>query len=66
MAKTRKRFIAGAICPQCKKQDTIILFGQQNEQHIACVDCGFLQFKREEPTQTKEAVVKFTKKKIRS
>ncbi len=39
MQKTR-RFIAGAICPQCKAMDKIVLHrngGQQRE----CVACGF-------------------------
>lgn len=44
MATTRKRFIAGAQCPQCKTQDTLLLRietrdGQEHEQ-VECVHCG--------------------------
>ena len=37
---TRKRFIAGAKCPQCHAQDTVVLLMNDLEQ-IECVACGY-------------------------
>jgi uncharacterized protein len=49
----KKQFIAGAICPQCNLQDTIILFRGDNE-HITCCRCDFVQNKSD--ITTKQAV----------
>ena len=38
--KTKKRFIAGATCPNCEAQDTIMLFKEHNVEKIECVECG--------------------------
>ncbi len=40
MQKTR-RFIAGAICPQCKAMDKIVLHRNGGQQQRECVACGF-------------------------
>lgn len=39
--KKRKRFIAGAVCPECQAMDTLMLFVRDNVEHVECVDCGF-------------------------
>ncbi|HVV68677.1 MAG TPA: YheV family putative zinc ribbon protein [Gammaproteobacteria bacterium] len=44
--KVKKHFIAGAICPQCKKFDTIQWI-YQAEEHIECVACGYSEKKPE-------------------
>ncbi len=36
-----RRFIAGAICPQCKAMDKIILHKHGDQQQRECVACGF-------------------------
>ncbi|MGI9292706.1 MAG: YheV family putative zinc ribbon protein [Pseudomonadales bacterium] len=36
-----RRFIAGAICPQCKGMDKIVLHRQGEQQRRECVACGF-------------------------
>ncbi len=70
MTKIHKRFIAGAICPQCQMRDRIVVFGIEGEQHIECVNCGFSQsqnnFLANQPAKPKEAIVKFTKNKTNS
>lgn len=38
--KTKKRFIAGATCPNCQATDTIMLFKQNNVEMVECVECG--------------------------
>lgn len=41
MARSRKRFIAGATCPSCKAQDTLMVFIENNTEHVTCVECGY-------------------------
>lgn len=38
---TTRRFIAGAICPQCKAMDKIVLHKHGDQQQRECVACGF-------------------------
>ena len=37
---TKKRFIAGAICPKCKDTDTLALTKEQGVEKVTCVSCG--------------------------
>ena len=39
--KTRKRFIAGATCPECKAQDSIMLYFENNVEKLQCVECDY-------------------------
>lgn len=39
--KTRKRFIAGATCPKCKAQDSIMLYFENNVEKLQCVKCDY-------------------------
>jgi uncharacterized metal-binding protein (TIGR02443 family) len=39
--RTKKRFVAGAICPKCKAMDTIMLFFENNVEKLECVACGY-------------------------
>ncbi|GLP95778.1 YheV family putative zinc ribbon protein [Paraferrimonas sedimenticola] len=43
MTKLKKRFIAGARCPKCNAQDSIMLFMQNGVETIECSDCGHTQ-----------------------
>ncbi|MBL4910833.1 MAG: YheV family putative metal-binding protein [Alteromonadaceae bacterium] len=36
----KKRFISGAICPQCKAMDTMALTKENNVETVTCVACG--------------------------
>ncbi|WP_341502187.1 YheV family putative zinc ribbon protein [Gallaecimonas sp. GXIMD4217] len=49
----KKRFIAGAVCPQCKEQDVIQLIAENNVERIQCVACGYSQ--TQEPEEVKQA-----------
>ncbi|EKT61039.1 YheV family putative zinc ribbon protein [Providencia sneebia] len=40
MSATRKRFIAGAICPKCKSQDTLMMWREDKIDIVECVNCG--------------------------
>lgn len=37
----KKRFIAGAICPQCQLPDKIALFKTGTDEYAECVRCKF-------------------------
>lgn len=40
MTQTRKRFIAGAECPACNAQDTLMLTIKGEQEEVSCVQCG--------------------------
>lgn len=50
----RKRFIAGAVCPKCKAQDTMALTKEDGVEKVTCVSCGD-QMTQSEP-QVEEVV----------
>lgn len=39
--KQKKRFVAGATCPECKGFDTIMLYFENNVEKLECVSCGY-------------------------
>ena len=51
MTALRKRFIAGAKCPQCHLEDRIVLYREAEISWIECVACGL---KQKEPGQSKK------------
>jgi uncharacterized metal-binding protein (TIGR02443 family) len=40
--KSKRRFIAGAVCPRCKEMDTIVVYRLEGVDHRACVSCDFV------------------------
>ncbi|PXF30686.1 hypothetical protein WH50_13900 [Pokkaliibacter plantistimulans] len=38
---TIKRFIAGAVCPRCAKQDTLRMYRDEEREYRECVACDF-------------------------
>lgn len=46
---TRKRFVAGAKCPKCHSQDSIVLFKENGIETVECVECDY----REQQTEAK-------------
>ena len=53
--RKKKRFIAGASCPQCKAQDTMSLFIENNVEKVECVACGH------QMTQPEQQIAKSTR-----
>jgi uncharacterized metal-binding protein (TIGR02443 family) len=53
--KNRKRFIAGATCPSCKKIDSLMLYFENNVEKLACVRCDYKE------TQTDKKVASATR-----
>jgi len=39
----KKRFIAGATCPNCKEVDTLMLYKENDVEKIECVECNHKQ-----------------------
>ena len=38
---TKKRFIAGAVCPRCSEMDKIVMYEKDEINHRECVECGY-------------------------
>lgn len=36
----RKRFIAGAVCPECQTRDSLAMWRENNVDIVECVKCG--------------------------
>ncbi|MGC9423454.1 MULTISPECIES: YheV family putative zinc ribbon protein [Vibrio] len=41
--KEKKRFIAGANCPQCQMQDTLRWWIENNIEWVECVECHYIE-----------------------
>ncbi|XOV80147.1 MAG: YheV family putative zinc ribbon protein [Aestuariibacter sp.] len=37
----KKRFIAGATCPQCRSFDSLYLYFENNVEKLACAQCSY-------------------------
>jgi len=46
--RIKKRFIAGAVCPSCKQQDTLMLYFENNVEKLACVKCEYAESQTDE------------------
>lgn len=46
---TKRRFIAGAICPRCKALDKIVMYRKYDTDFRECVECGFQDESRFQP-----------------
>lgn len=38
---TKKRFIAGAVCPACNEPDKLRMWNEDDVPHRECVACGY-------------------------
>lgn len=38
---TKRRFIAGAVCPACSEPDKLMMWSEDRVPHRECVACGF-------------------------
>lgn len=54
-----RRFIAGAVCPQCQLQDKIVLYIENGDKFFECVKCGYKE--KEQPPAEKVPPAKPTK-----
>lgn len=64
-----KRFIAGAVCPQCALEDKLVVYKIEDTEYCECVRCGFTQQQEAEPQPVvakigkKEQVIRIIKPK---
>ncbi|GLT14787.1 YheV family putative zinc ribbon protein [Vibrio algivorus] len=43
--KTKKRFIAGANCPNCKQSDSLRVWEENQIEVVECVECDYVEQK---------------------
>lgn len=41
MSASKKRFIAGAVCPRCSAMDKIVMYREDEKDYRECVSCGY-------------------------
>jgi len=41
LRNTKRRFIAGAVCPRCSEMDTTVMYRLDGVEHRECVSCDF-------------------------
>jgi uncharacterized metal-binding protein (TIGR02443 family) len=39
---SKRRFIAGAVCPRCSEMDKIVVYEKEGKDYRECVSCGFV------------------------
>ena len=43
-----RRFIAGAVCPECQQMDKIVTYKKEGNDIAECVSCGYLSIRPKE------------------
>ncbi len=38
---TKRRFVAGAVCPRCSAMDKIVVYSEEGKDYRECVACGY-------------------------
>lgn len=38
---TKRRFMAGAVCPRCSEMDKLVVYHLDGKDYRECVSCGF-------------------------
>lgn len=38
---TKRRFMAGAVCPRCSAMDKLVVYNENQKDYRECVSCGF-------------------------
>ena len=59
MTSPVKRFIAGAVCPQCQLVDKMVVYRQDETEFCECVRCGY---KQQQEQQEKPGLAKVGKR----
>lgn len=53
--KTKKRFIAGASCPNCKQSDSLRVWEENQIEVVECVECDYVEQKTPQTVGTSSA-----------
>ncbi|WP_331344131.1 YheV family putative zinc ribbon protein [Cellvibrio sp. UBA7661] len=46
---TKRRFVAGAVCPRCSEMDKLVVFNEDGKDYRECVACGYKEEMRFKP-----------------
>ena len=38
---TKRRFVAGAVCPRCSEMDKLVVYNDAGKDYRECVACGY-------------------------
>ncbi|MGF1681008.1 YheV family putative zinc ribbon protein [Photobacterium minamisatsumaniensis] len=60
----KKRFIAGAICPSCKKQDTLRWWQENDVERVECVACDHTDIRAPQSVEQAEQLSPQTKQQV--
>ncbi|ABV38464.1 conserved hypothetical protein [Shewanella sediminis HAW-EB3] len=52
-ARVKRRFVAGAKCPECKAMDSIVLFKVNGVETVECIDCDYSEQQPDEKVAKK-------------
>lgn len=48
---TKRRFVAGAVCPRCSEMDKLVVFNEDGKDYRECIACGYKDEMRFKPVQ---------------
>ena len=51
---TKKRFIAGAHCPNCKTEDTLRWWIENNIELVECVECDYAEQRKPQSVENSQ------------
>ncbi len=46
---SKRRFIAGAVCPRCSEMDKLVVYSEAGKDYRECVACGYKDEMRFKP-----------------
>ena len=46
---TKRRFVAGAVCPRCSEMDKLVVYSENGKDYRECVACGYKEDMRFKP-----------------
>lgn len=46
---TKRRFVAGAVCPRCSEMDKLVVYNEDGKDYRECVACGYKEEMRFKP-----------------
>jgi len=60
----KKRFIAGAVCPECNKQDTLRWWQENEVERVECVACHHTDSRIPQSVEKSEQLSQETKQQV--
>jgi uncharacterized metal-binding protein (TIGR02443 family) len=46
---SKRRFVAGAVCPRCSEMDKLVVYSEDGKDYRECVACGYKDEMRFKP-----------------